>query len=95
MNKKDFNLFDFEGEESKVSIDLDEVKYIFKKVNSGDDILIVVDKDNNVTNYDSCQSVRLSSIEEEFVMIYPNHINLHGKYYNPNEIENFVKIKGD
>ena len=78
----------------EVSVDMDNVKYIFKQVISGDELLKVVDKQNNVYTYDSDMHTRIGSYIDGFDMIYPDNIDLdYGKYFEPDKTENFICIQ--
>lgn len=78
----------------ELTVDVDNVQYIFKQTLSNDEIAIVVYKDNSVAVFDSDMHGRCISYAEDMEMIYPEQIDLYGGcFYNPNERDEFKLIK--
>ena len=78
----------------ELDIDLENVKYIFRSVISGDEVYRVVYKDGSIVKYDSDMHFRCESWYEELEMVYPEHIDLFDtEDVDPNEKDNFVCIK--
>lgn len=94
MRNKKFTLKNCAGDICKLSIDLDDIKYIFKQVISGDEIFIVVDKNNKVKEYDSDMHCRCMTFNEGLEMIYPQKIDLFSsEEFEPDSVKEFVFIK--
>lgn len=89
--KKKFILKNCYDDEILLTLELTNVKYIFKRVLSSDEVFTVVYKDNKVETYDSDMHFRHIDYNEEWEMIYPEQIELLTNTIEPNTKENFVK----
>lgn len=92
MNKK-FIIKNCYKDICEIDLNMDNVKYVFKTNISSDEILIVVDNGNKVTSYDSDLHGRIQDFMEDFVMLYPENIDLIDNYVSPNEKDNFICTK--
>ena len=91
--KKKFELKNCFGDVCELTLDMEQVKFIFRKVLSGDEIYIVVFNNNEVKKYDSDRHFRATSYFDDFEMIYPERISFANCGIEPNEEENFICIK--
>ena len=91
--KKKFELKNCFGDVCELTLDMEQVKFIFRKVLSGDEIYIVVFNNNEVKKYDSDRHFRATSYFDDFEMIYPERISFANYGIEPNEEENFICIK--
>ena len=91
--KKKFELKNCYDDICELTLDMEQVKFIFRKVLSGDEIYIVVFNNNEVKKYDSDRHFRAMSFHDDFEMIYPERISLDNYGIKPNEEENFICIK--
>ena len=90
--KKKFQLKNCYGEICELTLEMNNVKYIFRQLISGDEVYIVVYKSGKVKRYDSDRYLRTMSFHEEFEMIYPEKINLYAFKIEPDEVKNFICI---
>lgn len=94
MNKRKFILKNCFDDIVELEIDMTEVKYIFRQVVSGDEMITVVYNNGEAVDYDSDMHFRVQSFHEEFEMIYPDKIDFYaGRRYKPGEIKNLKCVK--
>lgn len=90
---KKFKLKNCFDDVCELTLEMDDVKYIFRQLISSDELYIVVYKSGKIKTYDSDRHFRTMTFAEELEMIYPEKINLEYDGIEPDSVGNFICIK--